>query len=404
MPEISASSHTRKLATACLAAHSASSLHFIIPIWVFFGTDELGLSVFETSALFGAWVLAVALFEVPGGVVADRLGRKRMFVWGSLAVAAGVATYVLRLPVPFLFLGNLTYGLGVALQSGTLSPIIHQAVNLDPVLDSHDKQRYFDQYLSKEGFVLFTSRTIAFALAGLLYTLDPVLPFVAVFVTRLLAAAVAQLFIVDPGTAASTQGHWVHLSKTSKLLVGTRAIAVGFVLYIGFGLVMEQYWAGYQLFFEEVGLSATTISFVFAGASIVSAVGAGLAGRLLDSFEATTILYFRYGSLLILGVGFVQPIVALQVIAAVFAGLASGVGLVVLTSLIQSRVPSEFHSAAVSFAGFAETLVFLVGILAVGAQIDLLGIEATTVALAVLAVLLSGIGFWLWRLVPRVSE
>lgn len=393
-----ASQATERLIRAAWAVRAGSSMHFVIPIWVAFGVEELGLTVFETSLLFGIWIASIAVFEIPAGAVADRFGRKRMFVIGSFLVALGSSAFVFGLSLPFLVLGNATYGLGVASSSGTIEPIVYQAMRRDFPEGQHPGfKNAYDRYLSQDGFILFSFRTLSFALAGVLYTVSPILPFVAVVVTRVVSAVIAQLFVADLGVESKFESTTTHLIQTVRLLRASRVVLIGFGLYLGFGLVMEQYWVGYQPFFFDAGITEAQVGFVFAGISVTSAIGSVSASFFMARVKSITVLFVRYVALIVLGISFVLPFVSLQIAAAVVAGLASGVGLIALTSIVQNNVEERYHSAAVSFVGFTETFVFLVGILAAGVQVDLFGVATASRALGLLALAATLFGYFMWR-------
>jgi len=53
---------------------------------------RLGASDFEVSLAYGLLAVAVAAFQVAGGALADRLGRKPLIAWPTFVAAAAVAT------------------------------------------------------------------------------------------------------------------------------------------------------------------------------------------------------------------------------------------------------------------------------------------------------------------------
>src|SRR5881227_2101691 len=55
---------------------------------------DAGLSIFEVFVANAAFTAAMALFEVPTGVVADTRGRRASFLLSELTLAAGTLAYV----------------------------------------------------------------------------------------------------------------------------------------------------------------------------------------------------------------------------------------------------------------------------------------------------------------------
>src|SRR5919109_3371614 len=55
---------------------------------------DAGLSIFEVFVANAVFTAAMALFEVPTGVVADTLGRRVSFLLSASILAAGTLAYV----------------------------------------------------------------------------------------------------------------------------------------------------------------------------------------------------------------------------------------------------------------------------------------------------------------------
>ena len=79
----------------------------LAPILVIYAHEVVQLSDQLIGTLFLVMVLAVALASVPGGKMADRVGRPRMVIWGMVLASAGMWL------LPFAGRGNLLV-LGVA--------------------------------------------------------------------------------------------------------------------------------------------------------------------------------------------------------------------------------------------------------------------------------------------------
>ncbi len=62
----------------------------LAPILVIYAREVVGLSTPVIGSVFLIMVLAVAVASVPGGRLADRVGRARMVVWGMALASAGM--------------------------------------------------------------------------------------------------------------------------------------------------------------------------------------------------------------------------------------------------------------------------------------------------------------------------
>src|SRR2546429_7199467 len=83
-----------------------------------------GLSIFEVFVANAAFTAAMALFEVPTGVVADTLGRRTSFLLSEATLAVGTLAYVgvaaIHGGLVLFCLAGVILGLGYTFYSGAV--------------------------------------------------------------------------------------------------------------------------------------------------------------------------------------------------------------------------------------------------------------------------------------------
>jgi MFS family permease len=84
---------------------------FIIPVVVLFW-QENGLSLTQIMILQALFAMSIVIFEVPTGVVADKQGRKRSMIYGSLFLILGALIYSLGHNFFQFFIAEFTWGIG----------------------------------------------------------------------------------------------------------------------------------------------------------------------------------------------------------------------------------------------------------------------------------------------------
>lgn len=83
-----------------------------------------GLSPASISSLFIIWSVSSFVFEVPTGVLADRMPRRPLLVLGPLLTATGFALWTWWPSYPTFALGFLLWSAGSALRSGTMQALV----------------------------------------------------------------------------------------------------------------------------------------------------------------------------------------------------------------------------------------------------------------------------------------
>lgn len=104
--------------------------NFWAPVIVLFQMQAIGLSLTEVLLGESAFAATILLFEVPSGVMADRLGRKRTLIAGAVFMASGVIVFALAQSFTHVLMTQALCGIGVAFQSGADSALLFDSLKL----------------------------------------------------------------------------------------------------------------------------------------------------------------------------------------------------------------------------------------------------------------------------------
>jgi len=107
-----------------IVAQFLSSLHFAVPIQTFFFFAK-GLSFMEIMLLESILLLGILLFEVPTGMVGDKIGRKWSMVCGSAIGLLGWIPWFLADGFTLFGLSFFLLGIAIAFQSGSDQAFIY---------------------------------------------------------------------------------------------------------------------------------------------------------------------------------------------------------------------------------------------------------------------------------------
>ena len=99
----------------------------IMPVLVLF-YREIGLSLQDVFVVQAFFSLCIILFEVPSGYFADRLGRKRSLMIGSIFGALGFGVYAFCYSLPQLLLAQFLIGIGASFISGSDSALLYDTL------------------------------------------------------------------------------------------------------------------------------------------------------------------------------------------------------------------------------------------------------------------------------------
>lgn len=212
---------------------------------------DKGLRFSDIAVAMGVYALTVAVLEVPTGLLADRIGRKRVFLFALIVQAVSFVVFLFGYGTFAVIIGIFFFGVGRALASGSF-----EALFIDRYTDA-----YGDIAMPKAIRALSVSEAAGLAAGALLGGFLPI--FALTWMPSLTSAydidllfrlllSVLLLFLVwvwipaDHSKDAACQlsvkvqlsesYRVVHKSKNIKLLL-ISVVATGFAL-----CVLESYW------------------------------------------------------------------------------------------------------------------------------------------------------------------
>jgi fucose permease len=266
---------------------------------------DRGLTFFERLALGGIYSAVIVLVEVPTGVFADRVGRRRSMLLGAIMM---IGSCLIALQAHDFATFAIAEGLGalsIALCSGADSAYLYD------LLASHDRAHEYPKRESTASAWHLIGSAIAFAGGGALAMYDLALPYLVTAAVAAVAALVACVMHDDgagrssrPAGESSTfsafgRHTWSALSEVARN--GRLAWIVGYSAVV-FVLLRATVYV-YQPYLAERGLGTAEIGVLFAGVYVIAAMVAYRTHALRARFGDDTLLWTLLGVLAISFVG-----------------------------------------------------------------------------------------------------
>ena len=353
---------------------------------------DLRLTWVQVGSLIGLYMLPGAVFALPGGVLGQRLGERRMVV-GSLAlmVAGGLVTAA-------------AHGFVVAVAGRLLSGI--GAVLMNILLAKMVADWFAGREMSTAMGVMLTSWPVGLGIAtATLGALATHATWRAAIVATALVAALGLVLMAfvyrDPPGAASAAGRAVELRERLAGRELALATSGGFawgcfnaslvaIIAFGPGLLMAR------------GATLADAGFTVSLAIWLTMLSVPLGGLLADRLGRPNLLIV-VGSLVAALVTALLPAIAHALLAFCLVGLAIGAPPGALMALLPKAVASERLATALGVYYTTYYVVVTVVQLAAGGVRDLFGTPVAPILLAALVMAATILGFAIFRLVERTA-
>lgn len=359
---------TSKLLIAYLLVSNLSTMVFM-GFYIFF-LQANGLSYLEMTIVFAANFLALALFDLPTGNLADKYGRKRSIVIGTLIFAVGLLIYALTSSFLLFMTAEIVLGVASALLSGST-----EAWYVDELKSqgkASEAERVYGLAIGVISLMGVVGGLVGSLLAAYALNLPLLFGSIICFVAGLFALLTFRENYGDKnaGYGAIVRRTLSYFKGSPALKLLTLADVLRFCSFIVFIFL-------YQPFLVEMGLPPSALGIVFAGLMVSSAVGSVLATRLMVRTRKSTIVI---GSVLCLVVPLAAvPFVESALLAgALFLACSFAHGLALPASMIwrNTLVPSEIRASGLSVMSTFINGANAVLSLAMGLIIASYGVEA----------------------------
>jgi MFS family permease len=257
-----------------------------------------GLSIFEVFVANAAFTAAMALFEVPTGVVADTRGRRVSFLFSEAILAVGTLAYVgvaaIHGGLLLFCLAGVILGLGYTFYSGAVEAWMVDA------LEATGYRHELDGVFARGSIVSSVAMIIGTIAGGLLGQVNLALPYLARAGLVLIAFAVGYRTMRDIGFTPRTlqlKGIVGEMRKVGRagITFGWRKPAVRLLVmesFVTWGFFSWAWYAWQPYFLQLYGRDAVWLSGLIASLfALAGIVGNALVGRLATpGRRRTTIL------------------------------------------------------------------------------------------------------------------
>ncbi|MGH3023884.1 MAG: MFS transporter [Gaiellaceae bacterium] len=348
---------------------------------------DLSNSPTALSLVGVAWTLPLGLFLLLGGVVSDRVDRRRVMIAADVARALAVGTMGVLTVTGAVELWHLialaaVFGIGEAFFGPAFTSIVPQIVPRELLLQANS----LDQFIRPFAFLLMGPALggwlVATFGAGEAFLLDA---------GTFLVSATA-IFLMRPRPPARDEEDSSSLLRDVREgFAFVRAHAWLWVTLLAAAVFLLAYWGPVEVLVpyrirNELGGGADDFGFVLAAGGIGSILAAILLGQRGLPRRHITFMYscWAIGCLALVGFGLAGAVWQLMAFSLVDGALATA-GLIVWGTLVQTLVPAGLLGRVTSLDWLVSTSLVPVSFALTGPIAAGVGVQATFVAGGIIA-------------------
>lgn len=346
------------------------------PLAIIYFSKVSGSYTLGTS-IFGIIMLSSAIFEVPTGILSDKIGRKYTMVLGSWSRVLAFIFYAVGLSYWWLVLGGIFEGLSRSFYSGNNDALLYDTLADDNSLDN------YEEFQGKVSSTEQLAMAISAGLSGLIaiFSFHYLLWFsVAIQIVLLIVS----YLIIEPHFMQKLNTNvFAHTKEAIILFIKNKKLRLLSIASIISYSTSELKWQFGSAFVATVwplwaiGISKMLPSF---GASL----SFYFSGKLIRKFKAITILLFDsiYGKIISF-ISLIFPTVFSPLLMSTPSFLF-GVGKVAETTLMQHEFSNHQRATMSSLNSLGGSIGFAIMTLVLGRLADSLGPAKALIILTII--------------------
>ncbi len=237
------------------------------------------------AAVFSIAYITSAIIDVPAGLFADRIGRKKTIVIGALAAILFAIFYAIGTSFWFLAIGAIFEGLSRAFYSGNNQALLHNMLAEESLADD------YHLYSGKLDAMFQASLAVSALVGSLIASWSfPILMWLSV-IPQLICFGISLQIIDAKVVTEHSRNIMADLKEAITLFIHNpklRLLNLTGILSFGVGETGYQFQAAfYNLLLPiwAVGLAKTS-------SNLLAFIGFRISGRVINRFKAVKVLFF----------------------------------------------------------------------------------------------------------------
>jgi len=352
---------------------------FYYAISILYLTGVKGFSVSQVALLSSIYSLASILSQIPASIVADKIGLRNSMIIGNIFIMIWGILYLVIPTFNFFLLGDIFCAFGFALKGVSESPFLYSS------LKKIGKISQFAKVESKGSSLYFVVEAIACVIAGYLYFINPYLPLIFSCTCALIAVILA--FYMNPiktqeKSTLTTKERLKEMYSGFKFIFKSKrlhAILIFACVFYGVLALSNLY---IKTFLNDIGVSSTLFGYIFAIASVASAIGSIIQDKIKQTHRnrtLSTISITYISSFIIIGLFALlfknyYVLLTVGIIIFLIQSLIKGAFSIIIKEYIRRYTTSSIRSKLMSIYYLAESFGSTVLMFIASKTIDLVPI------------------------------
>ena len=258
--------------------------YYAISILYLTGVKNFNLS--QIALISSVYYLSSIISQIPASIVADKIGLRNSMIIGNILCMIWGLFYLIVPSFNIVLIGEVVQAFGFALKGVSESPFLYSS------LKKLNKTSEFAKIESKGSSLYFVVEAIASIVAGYLYFINPHLPMIfasSCFLIATIFAFYMNPFATKKNDTKTTKERFSEMASGFKFIFKSKRLHALLIFACMFSGLMSLSILYIKTFLNDINVSSTLFGYIFAIASVASAIGAIIQDKIEKSFRNKTL-------------------------------------------------------------------------------------------------------------------
>ncbi len=355
-------------------------MNFYGPVYIIY-FQHFSLSLTQIFSFLSVYGVVNILFQVPTGVFADYMGRKKTLVLSAMFFMLFLLSISTGYTYWQFLLGYVFLGISSSMASGTDTSLIY-----DSLIQMRRKKDYKKIYGTYYMFGQI-GLIVGALLGGYMLVINLRLPYVATMGAELAVLFAAVLF-VEPSRKFPSRKLQKHLKKSFDIIRKNKDMLYLVLFYTLFYSSIVFSWFLVQPYYKAIGLRPEQFGIALAAGYLIAAFFARNSHKIETRLGKNAVILMAAllfaGYLIPSQIGILLGILPLYLIS-----ISQGIGFPVLNDYVNRRIKSYNRATVLSINAFMLNLSMAIFAPLLGIITDTFSIQTALLVMAIAVLLLS---------------
>ncbi len=323
---------------------------FFEPILFVYFQKNLNFSLTQIMILVAFFTIFIAFFELPTGVIGDKLGYKKTMLLGAFCILLGSIGYAFSTDFHHILIAEFFWALGFSFNSGTQDAFLYDT------LKNLGEERRYKKINGGANAAFWSGLAVSSILGGLLAKTDLGLPVFLSFFPLFIPIIIVLTF-KEPERKFSTLTHLQHTLESLRYILLHKKLRFLVFYLVVLVLILDSSYKFFQPYMNEVGINIAWFGLVFAFGYLFSGLGALISDKLDKVFGEKKLLYLIYIVAFIALLFLSQTNSAVGLVGVFILLILDGVRTPAITDYLHANIESHNRATVTSIANLSKTIV-----------------------------------------------